>query len=282
MSAGLCGSVRGPLQDPSDRALRDPPSSPHTSCRPPAGQRPAQRSGLRAVAGRNFSTTVGRAREPIGRAGWSPFRQHLGGDRIPKHHRAIVRRRTQQRRPPPEPPTGPGLTTRQGHPVYDNKQSHDGERGPRFLENYHFLRRFHFDPSAFPAGGARPRRRRTRVFEAYGSLGTSLSPGSPAPNSFKAKGKRTRCSFALGPSSMAVTTPKHCATRAASPQVSTRGGNWDLVGNNCRSSSFSRCDEVPGRGARLQAGPGHQSPGPIASSISSACRPRPSTWRPGF
>ena len=40
-----------------------------------------------------------------------------------------------------------GLTTRQGHPVYDNQSLRTvGERGPTTLENYHFLEKMtHFD-----------------------------------------------------------------------------------------------------------------------------------------
>ncbi|HEY0897878.1 MAG TPA: catalase, partial [Sphingobacteriaceae bacterium] len=39
------------------------------------------------------------------------------------------------------------LTTRQGHPVYDNQNLRTiGNRGPATLENYHFLEKMsHFD-----------------------------------------------------------------------------------------------------------------------------------------
>lgn len=44
------------------------------------------------------------------------------------------------------------LTTRQGHPVYDNQNSRTvGPRGPATLENYHFLEKIsHFDRERIP------------------------------------------------------------------------------------------------------------------------------------
>src|SRR4051794_41552376 len=44
------------------------------------------------------------------------------------------------------------LTTRQGHPVYDNQNLRTvGERGPATLENYHFLEKLsHFDRERIP------------------------------------------------------------------------------------------------------------------------------------
>src|SRR3712207_9399055 len=44
------------------------------------------------------------------------------------------------------------LTTRQGHPVYDNQNLRTvGPRGPATLENYHFLEKMsHFDRERIP------------------------------------------------------------------------------------------------------------------------------------
>ena len=44
------------------------------------------------------------------------------------------------------------LTTRQGHPVYDNQNQRTvGERGPATLENYHFIEKItHFDRERIP------------------------------------------------------------------------------------------------------------------------------------
>ncbi len=51
----------------------------------------------------------------------------------------------------------PVLTTRQGHPVYDNQNSRTvGERGPVTLENYHFIEKItHFDREPNSLGGVR-------------------------------------------------------------------------------------------------------------------------------
>jgi catalase len=45
-----------------------------------------------------------------------------------------------------------GLTTRQGHPVYDNQNQRTvGARGPATLENYQFLEKIsHFDRERIP------------------------------------------------------------------------------------------------------------------------------------
>src|SRR6476620_8936347 len=50
------------------------------------------------------------------------------------------------------PSQGPLLTTRQGHPVYDNQNNRTvGDRGPTVLENYHFLEKIsHFDRERIP------------------------------------------------------------------------------------------------------------------------------------
>ena len=49
------------------------------------------------------------------------------------------------------------LTTRQGHPVYDNQHQRTiGDRGPATLENYHFLEKIsHFDRERILGGMAK-------------------------------------------------------------------------------------------------------------------------------
>src|SRR3954469_4065725 len=44
------------------------------------------------------------------------------------------------------------LTTRQGHPIYDNQNQRTiGARGPATLENYHFIEKIsHFDRERIP------------------------------------------------------------------------------------------------------------------------------------
>ena len=55
------------------------------------------------------------------------------------------------------PGVGPGLTTRQGHPVYDNQNNRTvGDSGPTVLENYHFLEKIsHFDRERILGGMAK-------------------------------------------------------------------------------------------------------------------------------
>jgi len=53
---------------------------------------------------------------------------------------------------PPSRPGTVGLTTRQGHPVYDNQNTRSvGARGPLVLEDYPFLEKItHFDRERIP------------------------------------------------------------------------------------------------------------------------------------
>ena len=66
------------------------------------------------------------------------------------------------------------LTTRQGHPVYDNQNLRTiGNRGPATLENYHFLEKIsHFDRERIPERVVHARGAGAHgVFEAYGTVG---------------------------------------------------------------------------------------------------------------
>ena len=72
------------------------------------------------------------------------------------------------------PGNGPFLTTRQGHPVYDNQNNRTvGERGPTILENYHFLEKIsHFDRERIPERVVHARGAGAHgYFEAYGTVG---------------------------------------------------------------------------------------------------------------
>ena len=128
------------------------------------------------------------------------------------------------------------LTTRQGHPVYDNQNSRTvGPRGPATLENYHFLEKIsHFDRERIPE-----RVVHARGFVAFGDFeATGKWGGEPigtytraAP--FAAPGKKTdvaiRFSTVIGgrDSSEAARDPRGFAVK-----FYTEEGNWDLVGNN--------------------------------------------------
>src|SRR5437588_84458 len=88
----------------------------------------------------------------------------------------------------------PSLTTRQGHPVYDNQNQRTvGARGPATLENYHFLEKIsHFDRERIPervvhARGvtithSKARRNRERLIGHGGAATASATRMQPVPD----------------------------------------------------------------------------------------------------
>ncbi|WP_127479010.1 catalase [Nocardioides pantholopis] len=132
--------------------------------------------------------------------------------------------------------TDRSLTTRQGHPVYDNQNQRTvGARGPATLENYHFLEKIsHFDRERIPE-----RVVHARGFVAYGEFEATGKWGDePIERYTRAKlfntaGKKTdlaiRFSSVIGgrDSSEAARDPRGFAVK-----FYTEDGNWDLVGNN--------------------------------------------------
>jgi catalase len=134
------------------------------------------------------------------------------------------------------PGVGPGLTTRQGHPVYDNQNNRTvGERGPTVLENYHFLEKIsHFDRERIPERVVHARGAGAHgYFEAYGTVGDEPISKYTRAKLFQVKGKRTplfvRFSTVIhgGHSPETLRDPRGFAIR-----MYTEDGNWDLVGNN--------------------------------------------------
>ncbi|MEO8246001.1 MAG: catalase [Chloroflexota bacterium] len=139
--------------------------------------------------------------------------------------------------------SGPGndagaahLTTRQGHPVYDNQNQRTvGNRGPATLENYHFIEKVsHFDRERIPERVVHARGFVAHgVFEAYGSIGDDPASVYTRAKLFNAKGKKTpvviRFSTVIGgrDSSEAARDPRGFAVK-----FKTEDGNWDLVGND--------------------------------------------------
>lgn len=131
---------------------------------------------------------------------------------------------------------GRELTTRQGHPVADNRsQKTVGVRGPATLENYHFLEKIsHFDRERIPE-----RVVHARGFVCYGELEvTGKCGGEPVSKYTRARlfqkpGKKTplaiRFSTVIGgrDSSEVARDPRGFAVK-----FYTEDGNWDLVGNN--------------------------------------------------
>jgi catalase len=128
------------------------------------------------------------------------------------------------------------LTTRQGHPVYDNQNQRTvGDRGPATLENYHFMEKMsHFDRERIPERVVHARGITSLgVFEATGKWGDEPIAKYTRAKLFQEAGKKTevavRFSTVAGgrDSSEAVRDPRGFATK-----FYTEDGNWDLVGNN--------------------------------------------------
>ena len=128
------------------------------------------------------------------------------------------------------------LTTRQGHPVSDNKNNRTvGDRGPTVLENYHFLEKLsHFDRERAPERVVHARGAGAHGhFEAYGMAGDEPIERYTRAAVFSGKGKRTplfvRFSSVIhgGHSPETLRDP-----RGFSVKMYTEAGNWDLVGNN--------------------------------------------------
>ena len=128
------------------------------------------------------------------------------------------------------------LTTRQGHPVYDNQNQRTvGERGPATLENYHFLEKIsHFDRERIPERVVHARGFVAHgVFEAYGKIGDEPASKYTRAKLFQEQGKETpvtiRFSTVIGgrDSSEVARDPRGFAVK-----LKTEDGNWDLVGNN--------------------------------------------------
>lgn len=130
------------------------------------------------------------------------------------------------------------LTTRQGHPVYDNQNLRTvGRRGPTTLENYHFLEKItHFDRERIPERVVHARGAGAHgYFEAYGKVGDQPIANYTRAKLFQQAGKRTpvfaRFSTVIhgGNSPETLRDPRGFAVK-----FYTEDGNWDLVGNNLK------------------------------------------------
>jgi len=137
---------------------------------------------------------------------------------------------------PPTENKGKTLTTRQGHPVYDNQNQRTvGPRGPATLENYHFLEKMsHFDRERIPERVVHARGTTSfGYFEALGTYGDEPISKFTRARLLQEPGKRTevavRFSTVAGgrDSSEAIRDPRGFAVK-----FYTEDGNWDLVGNN--------------------------------------------------
>jgi catalase len=130
----------------------------------------------------------------------------------------------------------PRLTTRQGHPVYNNQQMRTvGDRGPATLENYHFLEKIsHFDRERIPERVVHARGFVAHgEFEAYGTIGDEPASVFTRAKLFQERGKKTQVSVRFSTvaggrdSSEVARDPRGFAVK-----LRTEDGNWDLVGNN--------------------------------------------------
>ncbi len=130
----------------------------------------------------------------------------------------------------------PTLTTRQGHPVYNNQDLRTvGNRGPATMENYHFLEKMsHFDRERIPERVVHARGTVAHgEFEAYGTIGDEPASVYTRAKLFQEKGKKTPLSIRFSTvaggrdSSEVARDPRGFAVK-----LRTEDGNWDLVGNN--------------------------------------------------
>ena len=134
--------------------------------------------------------------------------------------------------------TEPVLTTRQGHPVYDNQNLRTvGARGPATLENYHFLEKItHFDRERIPERVVHARGAAAHgYFEPTGKVGDEPIAKYTRAKLFQVAGKQTpiftRFSTVVhgGHSPETLRDPRGFAVK-----FYTEEGNWDLVGNNLK------------------------------------------------
>ncbi len=134
--------------------------------------------------------------------------------------------------------SGQTLTTRQGHPVYDNQNLRTvGNRGPAVLENYQFLEKItHFDRERIPERVVHARGAAAHgYFEATGKVGDEPIAKYTRAKLFNTAGKQTpiftRFSTVVhgGHSPETLRDPRGFAVK-----FYTEDGNWDLVGNNLK------------------------------------------------
>lgn len=130
------------------------------------------------------------------------------------------------------------LTTRQGHPIYDNQNLRTiGSRRSTTLENYPFIEKItHFHRERIPERVVHARGAGAHgYFEAYGKVaGEPISQYTRA-KLLQEKGKRTPVFVPFssvihgGHSPETLRDPRGFATK-----FYTEDGNWDLVGNNLK------------------------------------------------
>ncbi|TYP97136.1 catalase [Sphingobacterium allocomposti] len=130
------------------------------------------------------------------------------------------------------------LTTRQGHPVYDNQNLRTvGNRGPATLENYQFLEKMsHFDRERVPERVVHARGAGAHgVFEAYGTVGDEPISKYTRAKFLQEKGKTTPLFVRFSTVIHGNHSPETLRDpRGFAVKMYTEEGNWDLVGNNLK------------------------------------------------
>jgi len=130
------------------------------------------------------------------------------------------------------------LTTRQGHPVYDNQSIRTvGNRGPATMENYQFLEKMsHFDRERIPERVVHARGTGAHgVFEAYGTVGDQPISKYTRAKLFQEKGKQTPLFVRFSTVGHGIHSPETLRDpRGFAVKFYTEDGNWDLVGNNLK------------------------------------------------
>lgn len=130
------------------------------------------------------------------------------------------------------------LTTRQGHPVYDNQNVRTvGNRGPATLENYPFLEKMsHFDRERIPERVVHARGAGAHgYFEAYGKVGDEEIGRYTRAKVFAEKGKITPLFVRFSTVIHGQHSPETLRDpRGFAVKMYTEDGNWDLVGNNLK------------------------------------------------
>ena len=132
----------------------------------------------------------------------------------------------------------PSLTTRQGHPVYDNQNLRTvGRRGPTTLENYHFLEKItHFDRERTPERVVHARGAGAHGwFEAYGKAGDEPIATFTRAKLLQQAGQRTPVFVRFSTVIHGNHSPETLRDpRGFAVKFYTDDGNWDLVGNNLK------------------------------------------------
>jgi catalase len=135
-----------------------------------------------------------------------------------------------------KPNTAPTLTTRQGHPVFDNQNNRTiGDRGPTVLENYHFLEKIsHFDRERIPERVVHARGAGAHgFFEATGRVGDEPIERYTRARLFQKAGSRTSMFARFSTVIHGNHSPETLRDpRGFALKFYTEDGNWDLVGNN--------------------------------------------------